>query len=489
MLWAFFAIIEKFLVVGCFTKIDLSLCKKNHKWDSTFIECKDHSENVMEWKGGVDLSNGNQSYLRFSLEESVWFQRGQEVEELISISLDPNITINESDQYVTIKGSLELYGEYNRDENEPEEEPFYSTPKFIQTVEVREEGVCYFTHYFPVEITIPKNRIEEIENIDVAVETFDYAFPERSCLRLSADLMITGLYGEQQHEILQEQEDDFIEEEPDYELLYRDEVSQESLEIQEIEDEISDENSEEISIDEYISGVRSPFSKPVFEEDEDPDNELYEPFEVEARREAKADETLKSLTEEIDRDDYQQITFLEQNKEKQPQIEDSNDFSASEQEEKRISESNENSPQEKEEEETTDTLHDIFFAAKRNEQAVTGIQAGKEETKESAPVNEQEEESPEEEFQEEETSPEAMGKKKKWKKKQSLSITEFLARKEEESHTRLKVCIVQKGDTIDELSDRYDVSIAQLQRVNNLEINQDVYEGQVLYIPVAQKQK
>ena len=99
----------------------------------------------MEWKGGVALSHGNQSYLRFSLEESVWFQRGQEVEELISISLDPNISIKESDQYITIKGSLELYGEYNRDEYDfDEENEIFTNPKFVQTVEVREEGVCFF---------------------------------------------------------------------------------------------------------------------------------------------------------------------------------------------------------------------------------------------------------------------------------------------------------------------------------------------------------
>ena len=81
--------------------------------------------------------------------------------------------------------------------------------------------------------------------------------------------------------------------------------------------------------------------------------------------------------------------------------------------------------------------------------------------------------------------------RKKWKKKQSLSITEFLARKEEtsESHTTVKVCIVQKGDSLDTLSDRYDVSVTHLQRLNNLDINQDVFEGQVLYIPVVQTQK
>ncbi|MFZ7945582.1 hypothetical protein [Neobacillus sp. 19] len=63
-------------------------------------------------KGGVALSQENQSCLRFSLEESLWFRKGQEVEELISISLDPDITIQENDQYVTIRGSLELTGEY-----------------------------------------------------------------------------------------------------------------------------------------------------------------------------------------------------------------------------------------------------------------------------------------------------------------------------------------------------------------------------------------
>ena len=199
----------------------------------------------MDWKGGVALSYGNQSYLRFSLEESIWFQKGQEVTELVSISLDPSITIQESDQYVTIKGSLELSGEYNRDDYELEEElDYFSNPKFVQSVEVREAGVYLFSHHFPVEITIPKNRIENAFDIDVAVETFDYAFPESSCLKLSADLMITGLYGEQQHERLHGQDE--LDEMEDIEDI------EEGTEIEEVEDE-----------------------SPVF----------YAPFEIEVRKE------------------------------------------------------------------------------------------------------------------------------------------------------------------------------------------------------------
>ena len=165
---------------------------------------------MMEQKGGVALSHGNQSYLRFSLEESVWFQKGQEVDELISISLAPNITIQESDQYITIKGSLELTGEYNREDSFEDEEEiddyFSHNPKTVHMVELREEeDVFAFTHQFPVEVTIPKNRIQNLDDIDVTVETFDYAFPEKSCLRLSADLIILGLYGEQQHQLYEEE--------------------------------------------------------------------------------------------------------------------------------------------------------------------------------------------------------------------------------------------------------------------------------------------
>ncbi|MBB6445848.1 LysM peptidoglycan-binding domain-containing protein [Bacillus benzoevorans] len=468
------------------------------------------------------MSHGNQSYLRFSLEESVWFQRGQEVEELISISLDPNIAINESDQYVTIKGSLELNGEYNRDEQTNDEEnDFFSNPKFVQTVEVRGEGVYFFTHHFPVEITIPKNRIQDIENIEVAVETFDYAFPDRSCLRLSADLMITGLYGEQQHEYLQEEEE-FLEEElddeeePEYAPLYREDELEDDQET-EFDDETVFLENQEIPIADFSGESRFPFSRPDIEEEEGTEEAeeavegLYEPFEVEARKEAKADETLKSLTEEMEREEIQRY---QQFKQEQEPITETYDFLLQEKEENHAADYK---PEEIEKEDSkTAGVPEIFFAAKRKEAQAEGSQTADEEPQEIAPLEESQpvlETQPASEIQplqetqpvsevepaheqevespEDESSPEPKGKKKKWKKKQSLSITEFLARKEEESetHTRVKVCIVQKDDTIDKLSDRYDVTVSQLQRVNNLELNQDVYEGQVLYIPVVQNQK
>lgn len=68
--------------------------------------------------------------------------------------------------------------------------------------------------------------------------------------------------------------------------------------------------------------------------------------------------------------------------------------------------------------------------------------------------------------------------------KKGISIAEFLARKEEPAqNAQIRVCIVQQGDTLELLSERYDVPIQQLLRVNNLSIDHEVSEGQVLYVP------
>ncbi|SIE04361.1 stage VI sporulation protein D [Mycobacteroides abscessus subsp. abscessus] len=94
--------------------------------------------------------------------------------------------------------------------------------------------------------------------------------------------------------------------------------------------------------------------------------------------------------------------------------------------------------------------------------------------------------------EESESSSDQAPKKKKAankKKSKSLSLAEFLARKEEEQSARMKVCIVQHGDTLDIIAERYEVPVPALLRVNHLELNQDVYEGQVLYVPVHAYQK
>lgn len=383
------------------------------------------------------MSQGNQSSLRFSLEESLWFRKGQEVDELISISLSPDITIQENDQYVSIRGALDLSGEYttNPDGAEAAEE---GTPglRYVQSISQGEEGLCEFTHRFPVDITIPVNRISSIYDIDVIVDSFDYAFSERSCMRLTADLIISGLYdGNSAGEFAVDNEDA----EPE-EIFLQD-------------------RNEELDVgDEDVDGEAGVYGSAQAEYEE----ELI--FEAEARRipeEEPVDNPASFST-------FPFNSYWNQLHGVMPAV----------------SPRSETTPQE-----LTDAV--AFEPAPVHPQQHASVHVEQtieiEMNEEQAVVVQKEESSSY--VQEESSSSPELAKKKKSKKK-SMSLTEFFARKDEsEEQARLKVCIVQKGDTLDRISDRYDVPIQNLLRYNQLEMSQDVYEGQVLYIPAAYAKK
>lgn len=130
--------------------------------------------------------------LQFSVEESICFQKGQEVSELLSISLDPDIRVQEVNDYVSIRGSLELTGEYNIDQSKNTEE-FYTDKRFVEEVRTREDGTAELTHCFPVDITIPKNKVSHLHEVFVFIDAFDYQLTDSRILTIQADLAIEGL--------------------------------------------------------------------------------------------------------------------------------------------------------------------------------------------------------------------------------------------------------------------------------------------------------
>ncbi|MEH7504269.1 stage VI sporulation protein D [Neobacillus drentensis] len=406
------------------------------------------------------MSQENQSCLRFSLEESLWFRKGQEVEELVSISLDPDITIQENDQYVTIRGSLELTGEYKSYEpNNENEDEGVTSQKFIERVDEHEEGTCEFSHRFPVDITIPNNRIQSIYDIDVLVESFDYSIPERSCLKLAAELTISGLYGTEQQQQQQQQQqprDEPLELEPELELevLHRSET------------ENFDEEAEEIEVE--LASVQSSYQ----------DNFL---FEAEARK-PQEEESVEISPK------FPTFNYQPQEESIEEPYQPSWDF----QEARSEADQPSWDFQESRSEADQPPWH---FQEARSEASQPEV-AFQEEIVEVKPAP-----TPTDEFEEEvhlveesssspEEAPPKNVKKKKAAKKKSMTLTEFFARKDESSaQAKVKVCIVQKGDTVSSVADRYDVSEQNLLRVNNLEINQDIFEGQVLYIPSSLAKK
>ncbi|MEK3807760.1 stage VI sporulation protein D [Bacillus sp. FSL H8-0547] len=333
------------------------------------------------------MSQDQQSSLRFSVEESVWFQKGQEVGELLSISLDPDITIQEFDQYISIRGALKLTGEYKIDEDYSEEEFEYANLRFISNVETREDGISQLVHGFPVDITIPRNRIGNLEEVYVTIESFDYDLSESRNLRLVADLEISGIASgdaaveAEEAEEEQELEQAYVfeqEQEPELQPLFR---SPQAL------------YEEETQVEEYDAFANAGSQNHA---------DLYEPFHVEVKKEAAEEEAAAP-----------DISYFAS----RPQYEET--YKAPQKQ----------SPKARKEEE----------ARKQDEPKHT---------------------------------------------ENSLYLTKLFERDEEEEFTKLKICLVQQGDTIDSICDRYRITVQQLHRVNQLNSSADVHEGQTLYIPV-----
>ncbi|WNB93256.1 LysM peptidoglycan-binding domain-containing protein [Bacillus sp. NEB1478] len=147
----------------------------------------------------------SQSKLRFSIEESVWLKKGQEVAEVLSMSLDPEISITEEANQVCIKGALILCGKYcteNKDDNQTGDHPFSDGASYrsLTQLNVSGDGVTELVHRFPVDITIPSYRVEDSSQVKVEVESFEYELPNSTCIEISASICIYGIKDEKQRQ-------------------------------------------------------------------------------------------------------------------------------------------------------------------------------------------------------------------------------------------------------------------------------------------------
>jgi stage VI sporulation protein D len=165
-------------------------------------------------KGGNNLVNEH-SVFRFDLIESLYFEKGQEVAEILGISLEPEISIQEFSDYISIRGVVELQGSYQKVQTIEEEvdvdehESYldgYDSKRFIERVTDTQFGNAEFMHRFPVEITVPSYRVENLDDVTVMISEFDYELPESNRLYLRSTIEIHGINS--QVEEVEEVEDD-----------------------------------------------------------------------------------------------------------------------------------------------------------------------------------------------------------------------------------------------------------------------------------------
>lgn len=409
--------------------------------------------------------------LQFSVEETIYFKNGQEVSELLSISLDPDILVQEVNDYVSIRGSLELTGEYNINQEEQlGESSSYASYRQADEVRVREDGIAELLHQFPVDITIPRNKISHLNDVFVFIDAFDYELTESRLLTIQADLAIEGLLDEETTQEPREESYESVHhtEEGYGDVTYEYQAQPEYEEQEELTGDEREEYEEDEEQAELQYDVRSeqedeeeieiePVNMEKAEEiEESEDREETVAFGYRSLAEAEVQEPPffepPKLLEEEERDD----TFFEVEVRKDPEA-------AGEQEET-VPEFPAFEPPAYHVESMQDERDDSYQIERLYEREAPQVY----EASREADV-------PEHDVKERSGS------------ENSLYLTKLFAKQEEEDFSRMKICIVQQEDTVDRICERYQLNVQQLLRTNSLSVDAELEEGQILYIPEYQK--
>lgn len=434
------------------------------------------------------LSEHNQpSAIKFSLEETVWFRKGEEMEELVSLSLEPDVTIHDLDQFISVRGSLKMYGEYKKNKGvQREEDSFsYSGKKFVTVVESREEGISEFHYDFPVDITVPKSRVKNIEELDVIIDMFDYDTKDHNCLTVTTDVSIIGVESDEatiyNRENLIEREgeekghDDVKTPEINNQLFAYNEVPTLDLDDEEEEEdtfvvEAKKERTEEDKNTPIPIQYMPPTNHNMFSEyttsNEDNQSEANNRNVNET-----ADEKSKAHDEELQLVEYVQSDSTDDHESVRGNVQ-----------EKEVSEKKQDDQK----------VTYLKIDKHKDEQEVHRVSSEHEETDSNDQpieiVNLQTSDD-EQRLSEEESEDKniKLHSHTEREEKESISLTQFFARKDENSVAKMKIYIVQEDDTLEDIAERYEVSVSQILRFNSLEPHQDAYEGQILYIPETQK--
>lgn len=430
------------------------------------------------------MSEQNQSFLRFSLEESIWFPRGFEVSELYSLSIEPDVNIIEKDHYVVIEGSLAISGEYRGFEDQQENnllELEQSHRQLVQDVVFREaDSINVFHHRFPVDISIPSNRMDDRNAIEVEISTFDYSMPESNCIKLISELLISGIYdGSVRQESSVQANDQSTPIESNHYVAYSED-----------EEVIVPENRMESSFKKIPSYEPYTLSEESHAPTSRSEEQPYESFTVEAYA-LPRQESAEFVEEEVEQskpsESYSAAPVFSKPFHEPPFSIPMPVFKAPEMEYTGLSESVRNNLESQgernqsefwsEDDHSTESVPIVDFESKGRENEETSIAVGRSE-QESIQItyNRSEEVQEDAEEEVEETAIERSGS-------MAVSLTDFFGKKDTQTHTRLKVCIVQVGDSLSEIAGRYEVSRLDLLSLNELASENDLQEGQVLYIP------
>ncbi|MFB5678527.1 LysM peptidoglycan-binding domain-containing protein [Paenibacillus terreus] len=435
----------------------------------------------------------NRSYgLRFDIYERVHLTEDVAgIAELEEIELVPRIQVVTQEEHAALRGHLQLQGIYRGEENE-----------------IRE-----LYHQIPVEITIPMNRVTRLEDISMEIENFDVDLLSLRSLNITGVLTLYGVDGTQTEEapgwgddsytavhtpasveVHEERTEEEFEQEQQYEQQYQ--QQQYSQQYQQHYQQQQQYQQQYQQQDEHQSELQREQEQAVNEE---PMQTFWNPPPDPAQPQTAEDHTLADVIRNEDQEiaDYTSgnpvVWELEPEREETVKAVAREPESVPEQEpvevfkqeipvederpeepvsfaEPSVTTSSDTSAEEKKEPK-------VAFGSKKETGAIEAEAVPFSSLLPQRPAREAElayDESTDLSISGEGDEPRT--ENGKWK---TLFQHGF---QEENQFRKVRLCIVQREETLETIAERYELSARELQMHNRLS-EQSVEEGQVLYIP------
>lgn len=366
----------------------------------------------------------NGSPVRFHVEEQVNLRQKINEADIISLDVKPEIEVLEQDQLVIIKGDLVLSGHFQSPELRAGGDKEDLGGETFLPFEAGEAGpgdqqsstIWSVTERFPIDITVPAYKVNNLDEVYLHVEQLDYTIDEQNRLNVEVEIALLGV--ENGLTIDQNWVDQHREQEQTNDL----EESEEDL-------DSPDQQEQEPELD-----------QPVLSEDR-------------AWNDDFSEEERKNQLETGQSDDREEAFTTDWSE---------RGFGQEEQGEDNLSE-----------------------REKEDLEIQTNIRA---ESKEEDEETESEQEEQESRQQEEHSASNGREEASSVGQKVVSFLSKLMAGKEEETSPKatLKMCIVQRNETLEQIAERYQVSVDEIIRFNRLTSDQ-VSPGDIMYIPFKKK--
>lgn len=395
----------------------------------------------------------DQPFIKFEIREKIrHFKDNRSFDELSSLELQPIIKVYESKHDVEVSGHLVLSGEFT-----PKEEAWES--QFDQADGIhygaffkRNEEIDSFQYQIPLSIQIGNERVADPTELLVVIEDFDYEILSDQELELVAHLKLLGIHPNPDQDLpvyMQENiQDEEYDGQYDGQISKESEADQQKLNSEEIEIEEIKEKSVEVTEDQTKEVIAEEVSA---EADQD-----------HLKTEEITEITLKETTEKAEEEPVAKMKIGVKGNSKEG---------------KGAEESSGVSP-----------LYSLF----KKEKKETGIKEAKEnQTPKSkdepaqAPVEAIIQDEIQEELQHQITEQkEEPAENKSTKNKSSKDMLFSLLRENEGNRQyKMKIYLVQKEETLEQIAEKYATSPKDIVTFNRL-ASQVLTEGQLIYLPV-----